>query len=162
MLSQGTGGSVATITASLADNPIVGIPASVPMITKGGLNAIALSLASEYAKDDIRFNAVAPGVVDTPLHKDAPKGLMNTHTPVGTISDPREIAEALVYLTEAGHLIGEVLHVDVEHLSDELREKHFHTACSTVSMHSKITLWHRYVLPKTVISGAIIPLPSAS
>ena len=69
MLSQGTGGSVTTITASLADNPIAGIPASIPMITKGGLDAITFSLASEYAKNNIRFNAVAPGVVDTPLHK---------------------------------------------------------------------------------------------
>src|SRR5580698_1114635 len=69
MLSQGTGGSVTTITASLADNPIAGISASIPMITKGGLNAITLSLASEYAKSKVRFNAVAPGVVDTPLHE---------------------------------------------------------------------------------------------
>ena len=73
MLSQGTGGSVTSITASLADNPIAGLPASIPMITKGGLNAITVSLASEYAKNNIRFNAVAPGVVDTPLHKDTPK-----------------------------------------------------------------------------------------
>ncbi len=69
MLSQGAGGSVTSITASLADNPIAGIPASIPMITKGGIDAITLSLASEYAKNNIRFNAVAPGVVDTPLHK---------------------------------------------------------------------------------------------
>ena len=46
------------------------------MITKGGLDAITVSLASEYAKNNIRFNAVAPGVVDTPLHKDTPKDFM--------------------------------------------------------------------------------------
>src|SRR5712692_8897932 len=73
MLSQGTGASVTSITASLLKNPIAGVPASVPMITKGGLDAITLSLASEYAKDNIRFNAVAPGVVDTPLHKNTPR-----------------------------------------------------------------------------------------
>ena len=61
MLTQGTGGSVTSITAALADNPIAGIPASIPMITKGGLDTITLSLASEYAKNNIRFNAVAPG-----------------------------------------------------------------------------------------------------
>ena len=61
MLSQGTGGSVTSITAALAENPIAGIPASIPMITKGGLNAITRSLAIEYAKKNIRFNAVAPG-----------------------------------------------------------------------------------------------------
>lgn len=108
MLLQGTGGSVTSITASLADNPIVGIPASIPMSTKGGLNAITLSLASEYAKDKIRFNAVAPGVVDTPLHKNNPE----PRSPMGTISAPKDIAEAVVYLTEAGHVTGEVLHVD--------------------------------------------------
>ncbi len=73
ILAQGTGGSVTSITASLADNPIAGIPASIPMITKGGLDAVTISLASEYAKNNIRFNAVAPGSVDTPLHKNNPK-----------------------------------------------------------------------------------------
>ena len=112
MLSQGSGGSVTTITAALADHPIAGVPASIPMITKGGLNAIALSLASEYAKDHIRFNAVAPGVVDTPLHKNTPKDFLKTRTPMGTISDPKDIAEAVLYLAEARHITGEVLHVD--------------------------------------------------
>src|SRR5215472_14275609 len=54
MLAQKTGGSVVNITASLADNPITGVPASVPMITKGGLNAVTLHLAMEYARDGIR------------------------------------------------------------------------------------------------------------
>jgi NAD(P)-dependent dehydrogenase (short-subunit alcohol dehydrogenase family) len=112
MLSQGGGGSVTTITASLADNPIAGVPASVPMITKGGLDAITLSLASEYAKNNIRFNAVAPGVVDTPLHEDTPKDFMKTLSPMGTISTAEEIAHAVVYLTEARTVTGEVLHVD--------------------------------------------------
>jgi len=112
MLSQGTGGSVTTITAALADNPIAGVPASIPMITKGGLNAITISLASEYAKSNIRFNAVAPGVVDTPLHKDNPKNLLESLNPMGSITDSKEIADAVVYLTEARHVTGEVLHVD--------------------------------------------------
>ena len=112
MLSQGTGGSVTTITASLADNPIAGFPASIAMITKGGLDAITRSLASEYAKSNIRFNAVAPGVVDTPLHKDNPKDFLKSLNPMGTISDSKDIADAVVYLTEARHVTGEVLHVD--------------------------------------------------
>jgi NAD(P)-dependent dehydrogenase (short-subunit alcohol dehydrogenase family) len=107
MLLQGNGGSVTSITASLADNPIAGLPASIPMITKGGLVAIIRSLASEYAMNHIRFNAVAPGVVDTPLHED-PK----PRSPMGTISNPKDIAEAVVYLAEAAHVTGEVLHVD--------------------------------------------------
>ena len=112
ILSQGTGGSVTTITASLLENPVAGLPASVPMITKGGLDAVTLSLANEYAKNNIRFNAVAPGVVDTPLHKNTPRDFMKTLSPMGTISEAKDIAEAVIYLTEARHVTGEVLHVD--------------------------------------------------
>jgi len=112
MLAQGTGGSVTSITASLAANPIAGLPASIPMITKGGLEAIILSLASEYAKSNIRFNAVAPGQVDTPLHSKTPKDVMESLSPMGMISEAKDIAEAVVYLTEARFVTGEVLHVD--------------------------------------------------
>jgi NAD(P)-dependent dehydrogenase (short-subunit alcohol dehydrogenase family) len=112
MLAQKSGGSVVTITASLVNNPIAGVTASVPMITKGGLEAITLSLASEYAKEKIRFNAVAPGVVDTPLHKNNPKDFLKTLSPMGTISEVKDIVEAVVYLTEARYVTGEVLHVD--------------------------------------------------
>ena len=112
MLAQKSGGSVVTITAALAANPIAGIKASVPMITKGGLEAITLSLASEYAKEKIRFNAVAPGVVDTPMHKDNPKEFLKTLSPMGTISDVKDIVEAVIYLTEARQVTGEVVHVD--------------------------------------------------
>jgi NAD(P)-dependent dehydrogenase (short-subunit alcohol dehydrogenase family) len=112
MLSQGDGGSVTSITTSLAEHPIAGVPASIPMITKGGLDAITRSLAIEYAKNSIRFNAVAPGQVDTPLHKNNPKQFLKTLSPMGTISDAKDIAEAVVYLTEARHVTGEVLHVD--------------------------------------------------
>src|SRR6201997_73966 len=89
MLSQGTGGTVTTITASLADNPIAEDPASVAMITKGGLNAVTISLAIEYAKRNIRFNAVAPGVVDTPLHKNNPKDSLASRSPMGTVAESK-------------------------------------------------------------------------
>jgi NAD(P)-dependent dehydrogenase (short-subunit alcohol dehydrogenase family) len=112
MLMQGAGGSVTTITAALADNPMADLPASIPMITKGGLNAVTLSLASEYAKDKIRFNAVAPGVVDTPLHKNLRKDEPNSRSPMGTFSAAADIAEGVIYLAEAVHVTGEVLHVD--------------------------------------------------
>src|SRR6201990_4101 len=112
MLAQKSGGSVVAITSSLVDNPIGGLPGSVPMITKGGIEAITRSLASEYAKENLRFNAVAPGSVDTPLHKNNPKDFLKTLSPMGTISDVNDIVEAVVYLTEARHVTGEVLHVD--------------------------------------------------
>jgi NAD(P)-dependent dehydrogenase (short-subunit alcohol dehydrogenase family) len=95
MLSQGTGGSVTSITASLAENPIAGLPASISMLTKGGLNAITVSLASEYAKNNIRFNAVAPGAVDTPLVKDIPRDFQMTLSPMSAISEAKDIADAV-------------------------------------------------------------------
>jgi NAD(P)-dependent dehydrogenase (short-subunit alcohol dehydrogenase family) len=112
MLTQKSGGSVVAITSSLVENPIGGLPVSLPMITKGGLEAITRSLASEYSKEHIRFNAVAPGVVDTPLHKNNPKDFLKTLSPMGTISTAEEIASAVVYLTESRQITGEVLHVD--------------------------------------------------
>jgi NAD(P)-dependent dehydrogenase (short-subunit alcohol dehydrogenase family) len=112
MLLQKTGGSIVTITASLADNPIVGVTAAVPMITKGGLNAITYQLAMEYARDGIRVNAVAPGVVDTPLHKTTPEDVMKKLSPMGRVSTVNEIADAVVFLTEAQTVTGEVLHID--------------------------------------------------
>src|SRR5437588_4315269 len=83
MQAQKTGGSIVSITASLADNPIASVTASFSMITKGGLNAGLRSLASEYAKEHIRFNAVAPGNVDTPLHANDPKDFLKTFSPMG-------------------------------------------------------------------------------
>jgi NAD(P)-dependent dehydrogenase (short-subunit alcohol dehydrogenase family) len=82
------------------------------MMTKGGLNALTISLASEYAKNNIRFNALAPGVVDTPLLANSPKDFLKTLSPLGTISAPEDIADAVIYLTEARNVTGEVLHVD--------------------------------------------------
>jgi NAD(P)-dependent dehydrogenase (short-subunit alcohol dehydrogenase family) len=100
-------GSVVSISASLADRPIEGVNGSVSMITKGGLNAVIQSLAIEYAKEGIRFNAVAPGVVDTPMHQDDPK--TSSMRKIATIKD---VVDAVLYMAQAGHVSGEVLHVD--------------------------------------------------
>ena len=112
MLKQKKGGSVVSITASSVVNPIAGVLASVPMITKGGVEAITRSLAIEYAKEHIRFNAVAPGIVDTPMHANSSKDFLKTLSPMGTISSVSDIVDAVVYLTEAREVSGEVLHVD--------------------------------------------------
>jgi NAD(P)-dependent dehydrogenase (short-subunit alcohol dehydrogenase family) len=112
MQAQKTGGSVVTITAALADNPIAGVTASLSMITKGGLETVTRHLAMEYAKQLIRFNAVAPGPVDTPLHANDSKESLTAQSPMATISTVEDIASAVVYLTEAHQITGEVLHVD--------------------------------------------------
>jgi NAD(P)-dependent dehydrogenase (short-subunit alcohol dehydrogenase family) len=112
MLAQARGGSIVTITASLADNPIAGVTAAVPMITKGGLNAVTHHLAMEYARQGIRVNAVAPGVVATALHKDTPQDVLKSLSPMGRVSTVKDIVDAVVYLTEAQTVTGEVLHVD--------------------------------------------------
>jgi NAD(P)-dependent dehydrogenase (short-subunit alcohol dehydrogenase family) len=112
MLTQKTGGSIVTITAALARNPIRGFTAAVPMITKGGLETITLHLAMEYAKDGIRVNAVAPGVVDTPLHNETPRDVMQSLSPMGRVSTVKDIADAVMYLTHAETVTGDILYVD--------------------------------------------------
>jgi len=111
MLKQ-RAGAVVSITAALADQPIAGVNAAVPMITKGGLNAVIKSLAIEYAREGIRFNAVAPGIVDTPMHKDDPKEFLKTLQPMGKIAHVNDVIDAVLYLANSGQVSGEVLHVD--------------------------------------------------
>ena len=108
MLAQDTGGSIVNLTTTLAGHPIAGVNAAVPIITKGGLEAVTRSLAMEYARHGIRVNAVAPGTVDRPMQKDYPREFLKTLQPMGQ----KDIVDAIVYLTEAAHVTGEVLHVD--------------------------------------------------
>jgi NAD(P)-dependent dehydrogenase (short-subunit alcohol dehydrogenase family) len=112
MLAQKTGGSIVTITAALARNPVRGVTASVPMITKGGLETITQHLAMEYAKDGIRVNAVAPGVAITPLHRKTPKDVMESLSPMGRPSTVKDITDAVMYLTDAVTVTGDILYVD--------------------------------------------------
>jgi NAD(P)-dependent dehydrogenase (short-subunit alcohol dehydrogenase family) len=109
MLKQKSG-CVVSITAALADRPIAGTNGSISMITKGGLNSATQNLATEYAKDGIRFNAVAPGVVNTPMHPDDPND--STSQPAMKKATVKDIVEAVLYLVKAGHVSGEILHVD--------------------------------------------------
>ena len=112
MLAQKTGGSVVTITAALARNPIRGIPAAVPMIIKGGLETVTQHLAMEYAREGIRVNAVAPGAVYTPLHRNTPKDVMEGMSPMGRPSTVKDIVDGVMYLTDAATVTGHILYVD--------------------------------------------------
>ena len=109
MLKQNSG-CVLSITAALADRPIAGTNGSISMITKGGLNAAPRNLAIEYAKDGIRFNAVAPGVVDTPMHRNGSGE--STLDPAIKKATVKDIVDAVLYLAQADHVSGEILYVD--------------------------------------------------
>ena len=109
MLKQKSG-CVVSITAALADRPISGTNGSISMITKGGLNAAIRNLAVEYAKDSIRFNAVAPGVVDTPMHRNGSGE--STLDPAMKKATVKDIVDAVLYLAQADHVSGEILYVD--------------------------------------------------
>src|SRR5206468_2587569 len=112
MLAQKTGGCIVTITAALARNPIRGVTAAVPMITKGGLETATRHLAIEYAADGIRVNAVAPGVVDTPMHRDTPRDVMAGLSPMGRPSTVQDVVDAVNYLTDAATVTGATIYVD--------------------------------------------------
>jgi NAD(P)-dependent dehydrogenase (short-subunit alcohol dehydrogenase family) len=109
MLKQKSG-CVVSITAALADRPIAGENGSLSMITKGGLNSATQNLAIEYANDGIRFNAVAPGVVDTPMHRNVPND--STFQPAMKKATVKDVVNAVLYLVHAGQVSGEILHVD--------------------------------------------------
>jgi NAD(P)-dependent dehydrogenase (short-subunit alcohol dehydrogenase family) len=109
MLKQNSG-CVISITAALADRPIAGVNGSISMMTKGGLNAATENLAVEYANDGIRFNAVAPGEVDTKMPRNEPND--SSSHPVMNKATVKDIVDAVLYLVQAGHVSGEILHVD--------------------------------------------------
>jgi NAD(P)-dependent dehydrogenase (short-subunit alcohol dehydrogenase family) len=112
MLIQKTGGSIVTITAALVRNPMRGVTASASMMTKGGLETITRHLAMEYATNGIRVNAVAPGVVYTPMQHNTPSEVMQSRSPMGRPSTVTDIANAVIYLTTATTVTGDTLYVD--------------------------------------------------
>jgi len=112
MLAQGTGGGVVNMTASMASHPIAGVNVAVSMLTKGGLEAVTRSLAMEYVQQGIRVNAVAPSIVNRPPYSDDWKQFVKTLQPLAGIPEVKDIVDAVIYLSEASQVTGEVLHVD--------------------------------------------------
>jgi NAD(P)-dependent dehydrogenase (short-subunit alcohol dehydrogenase family) len=111
MEKQGSG-HVVNITTTLAEHAIDGVPSVLASLTKGGLNAATRSLAIEYAKRGIRVNAVAPGIIKTPMHAPETHGALATLHPVGRMGEISDIVQAVLYLESAGFVTGEILHVD--------------------------------------------------
>ena len=110
MEKQGSG-HVVSITTSLVDHPIDGVPSVLASLTKGGLNAATKSLAIEYAKRGVRVNAVSPGVIKTPMHAPETHGFLAALHPVARMGEISDIVNAVLYLDSAGFVTGEILHV---------------------------------------------------
>ncbi|HKW03548.1 MAG TPA: SDR family oxidoreductase [Vicinamibacterales bacterium] len=111
-MRQRKAGHVVTITTSLADQPIAGVSASIPILTKAGLNGVTKALAIEHAGEGIRFNTVAPGMIDTPMHKPESHGFLKQMHPIARMGTTAEVVDAVLYLDDAPFVSGEVLHVD--------------------------------------------------
>jgi len=111
MLKQGAG-HIVQITSGLDVHANSAVPSVLAALTKGGLNAATKSLAIEYASRGIRVNAVAPGVIKTPMHGTETLDFLAKMHPVGRIGDVRDIADAVLYLEGADFVTGEILHVD--------------------------------------------------
>jgi len=111
MLQQKSG-SIVNVSTTLVDQPIKGVGAAVQIMLKGALNAVTRALAIEYAKEGIRVNTIAPGVINTPMHKPETHDFLKGLHPVNRIGEVKEVVDAVLFLTDATFTSGEILHVD--------------------------------------------------
>jgi NAD(P)-dependent dehydrogenase (short-subunit alcohol dehydrogenase family) len=111
MLKQKSG-SVLTITTTLDEQPVKGVNAGLTNLSKGGLNSVTGALAIEYADAGIRVNAIAAGIIDTPMHEVKDHEFLKGLHPIHRLGSVAEIVEAALYLTRASFVTGEVLYVD--------------------------------------------------
>ncbi|HVO79421.1 MAG TPA: SDR family oxidoreductase, partial [Terriglobales bacterium] len=111
MLTQGSG-HIVNITTALVNQPLKGVPSALASLTKGGLDAVTRSLAIEYADKGIRVNAVAPGIIKTPMHPPETHTFLAGLHPMGRMGEIQEVVEAVLYLESAAFVTGETLHVD--------------------------------------------------
>lgn len=105
-------GHVVQITTSLVDHALSASPSALASLTKGGLNAVTKSLAIEYARRGIRVNAVAPGIIKSPMHPTETHAVLDTLHPIGHMGEIADIVDAILYLETARFVTGEILHVD--------------------------------------------------
>ena len=105
-------GHVVAVTTSLVSQPVECLQSSLANLTKGGLESVTRALAIEFAKDGIRFNAIAPGVVNTPMHRPQAHGFLKQLSPMNRLAEVSEVADLLLYLESAEFLNGEVIHLD--------------------------------------------------
>ena len=106
------GGSIVNIGTVLVNHAMAGLPASAPLVTKGGVHALTVSLAAELAADNIRVNLVAPGVIRTPIYGDADVDSFGGVALLNRVGEAKEIAEAVVHLATAHFTTGIIMPVD--------------------------------------------------
>ena len=106
------GGHIINISTTLAKQPVAGVNAALTSLTKGGLNSVTKGLAIEYAAEGIRVNAIAPGIVDTPMHRPQDHETLKHLHPIARLGRVQEIVDAALFLVNAPFVTGEVLHVD--------------------------------------------------
>ncbi|MGH3582073.1 MAG: SDR family NAD(P)-dependent oxidoreductase, partial [Mycobacterium sp.] len=112
MLTREGGGNIVTISTSLVDHANSQVPSALASLSKGGLNAVTKALAIEYAGRGIRSNAVALGIIDTPMHDPQTHDFLAALHPVGHLGDIDDVVDAVLYLEQAKFVTGEILHVD--------------------------------------------------
>ena len=111
-MEKRSAGHVVSITTSLVGNANSNVPSVLASLTKGGVDSATRSLAIEYAKRGIRVNAVAPGIIKTPMHPEATHATLAGLHPVGRMGEMSDIVDAVLYLESAAFVTGETLHVD--------------------------------------------------
>ena len=105
-------GNIVNVSTSLVDQPIAGVPVTVQVMAKGSLHAVTRALAIEYAKDGIRVNTAALGVIKTPMHKPETYEFLKGLHPMSRMGEIKEVVDAILFLTDATFTTGEILHVD--------------------------------------------------
>jgi NAD(P)-dependent dehydrogenase (short-subunit alcohol dehydrogenase family) len=111
MVSQGAG-HIVNITTSLVDHADSTSPSALASLTKGGLAAATRALAIEYASRGVRVNAVAPGVIQTPIYDAASYEDIAARQPLGRVGQMSDIVDGILYLENAPYVTGEILHID--------------------------------------------------
>jgi NAD(P)-dependent dehydrogenase (short-subunit alcohol dehydrogenase family) len=111
-MEKQSSGHVVSITTTLVDHAIDGVPSVLASLTKGGIAAATRSLAIEYAKRGIRANAVAPGIIKSPMHPQETHAALGALHPLGHMGEMSDIVNAILYLDSAPFVTGEILHVD--------------------------------------------------
>jgi NAD(P)-dependent dehydrogenase (short-subunit alcohol dehydrogenase family) len=111
-MKKNGGGHVINMSTTLAQQPVAGVTAALTSLSKGGLNSVTRGLAIEYAKEGIRVNAIAPGIVDTPMHQAENHEALKLLHPIQRLATVQEIVDAALFLQGASFITGEVLNVD--------------------------------------------------